>query len=463
MRNSEPNALLEKLAEDIIAGKVNYYEALGVTRAATDDQIKAAHKRKILSYHPDKNMSQPIAADIVSKHLNAGLAILLDPKERDKYNIEILQKSPQTAPLFNQQPNVSSELSRNPEEFDKVVKSEYGWVLERFLPRIRTMYLSGIVTDDDVNIFMTTTLFRTGPGIQFPASWHNFDNLKFNCDSSKWSQKVISYLQKYNRTGSELSFKNSDFSNAKLTYLKLDDDTSFDFSGAKFIGTDLRGTTLRGNLENAVFDRKSLSSGPEIISLRSDQQFYICHNEQLICVTPEKLLEGVKAVYKKSYFGGGKSIEEATKYGDTRSKIEVLIKIVLFMKTGSDLEKAWDKALDKMAHEQGLSLQIQDTNPLQIEAKPSTSFGLVSFFRPSSASTSESMIPDGRIARLKEIYESNVTGISLEKNKIFKVNATFDNIIAALEKNAEGKTSGASYNTLHNDEVMNLRKNSSPR
>ncbi|RVE41751.1 hypothetical protein evm_013601 [Chilo suppressalis] len=63
----------------------DYYEILGVTKEATDSDIKKAYKKLALQLHPDKNHA-PGAAEAFKAIGNAA-AILTDPEKRKQYDL----------------------------------------------------------------------------------------------------------------------------------------------------------------------------------------------------------------------------------------------------------------------------------------------------------------------------------------------------------------------------------------
>ena len=62
----------------------DYYKILGITKSATDDEIKKAYRKLALKYHPDKNKAA--GAEDKFKEVAEAYEVLSDKKKRDIFD-----------------------------------------------------------------------------------------------------------------------------------------------------------------------------------------------------------------------------------------------------------------------------------------------------------------------------------------------------------------------------------------
>ena len=61
------------------------YDVLGVSRTASEDDIKKAYRKLAKSYHPDRNASDPKAKDKFAE-INTAYEILRDAAKRAQFD-----------------------------------------------------------------------------------------------------------------------------------------------------------------------------------------------------------------------------------------------------------------------------------------------------------------------------------------------------------------------------------------
>ncbi len=64
----------------------NYYELLGISRNATQDEIKRAYKKAALKHHPDRNPNNKESAEAKFKQVGKAYQVLSDTQKRQTYD-----------------------------------------------------------------------------------------------------------------------------------------------------------------------------------------------------------------------------------------------------------------------------------------------------------------------------------------------------------------------------------------
>src|SRR5712664_3891109 len=77
--------LVNSKHSNMAINKRDYYEVLGVTRSATEQDLKTSYRRLAHQFHPDKNQSDP-AAEEKFKEAAEAYAVLSNAEQRQRYD-----------------------------------------------------------------------------------------------------------------------------------------------------------------------------------------------------------------------------------------------------------------------------------------------------------------------------------------------------------------------------------------
>ena len=65
--------------------KEDYYDILGISKSASDAEIKKAYRKKAIQYHPDKNPGDS-EAELSFKKAAEAYEVLGDPNKKARYD-----------------------------------------------------------------------------------------------------------------------------------------------------------------------------------------------------------------------------------------------------------------------------------------------------------------------------------------------------------------------------------------
>ncbi len=78
--------------------RMNYYEVLGVSREASDEDIKKAYRKLVFEHHPDRNPHRKDADERI-REINVAYEIVGDPERRRSYDRLSWGDEPRTAAI----------------------------------------------------------------------------------------------------------------------------------------------------------------------------------------------------------------------------------------------------------------------------------------------------------------------------------------------------------------------------
>ena len=126
-----------------MASKLDYYDVLGISRDASQDEIKRAFRKLAFKYHPDRN-KRPDAEERF-KEASEAYAVLSDPEKRRQYDsqgFEGIKKQYKQEDIFNRGTfqDVFSEFGFDPTDiFNRIFGGGFSFQGQPETPRGRDL------------------------------------------------------------------------------------------------------------------------------------------------------------------------------------------------------------------------------------------------------------------------------------------------------------------------------------
>lgn len=130
--------------------QLDYYETLGVSRDASDEEIRKAYRKLVLRYHPDRNPNSK-EAEAKIREINAAYEVVGDPEIRKSYErlrfgaYEVKEAAPDPSMLLQQMEERLYEEGRR-ELFALLIKDVKRIKAELAIIRERTVARQGYDT-----------------------------------------------------------------------------------------------------------------------------------------------------------------------------------------------------------------------------------------------------------------------------------------------------------------------------
>eukprot|EP00441_Pelagodinium_beii_P012218 CAMPEP_0197698260 /NCGR_PEP_ID=MMETSP1338-20131121/119069_1 /TAXON_ID=43686 ORGANISM="Pelagodinium beii, Strain RCC1491" /NCGR_SAMPLE_ID=MMETSP1338 /ASSEMBLY_ACC=CAM_ASM_000754 /LENGTH=163 /DNA_ID=CAMNT_0043281613 /DNA_START=40 /DNA_END=529 /DNA_ORIENTATION=- len=83
-RQGPPNTVFARTASTSAASE-DPFKVLGVSRDASQEEVKAAYRKLALKWHPDRNADNKAEAEAKFKQVSKAYSIVSDPQQRENY------------------------------------------------------------------------------------------------------------------------------------------------------------------------------------------------------------------------------------------------------------------------------------------------------------------------------------------------------------------------------------------